>query len=65
MDKFKMFQRIIRGSMRYEFEGTMLTVTDWHTGQSISIDLAELSRDAFEDIVDYDDDEDDEDEEQE
>lgn len=53
------FKRMIRGSMRYEFYDTVLTITGWYSGKSISIDLGELTEEMFEELVVEEDDEDD------
>jgi hypothetical protein len=47
----KDFQKIINGSMRYEFAGTVLTVSDYRTGKEISIDLGQLTDETFEELV--------------
>ena len=54
------FQRIINRSMRYEFDGTVLTVTDWHTGQHVSIDLSMMTDEIFEELAFEDEEDEDE-----
>ena len=45
------FKRMIRGSMKYEFYDTVLTIKGWHSGKCISIDLGELTEEMFEELV--------------
>ena len=45
------FQRIINGSMAYEFDGTVLEVVGRYTGQRIRIDLGLLTDEMFEELV--------------
>ena len=58
------FNKIIRGSMSYEFEGTVLTVTGYFTGKRVSIDLGALDDEMFEQLVVEDEDDEYEDEEE-
>lgn len=51
------FLSIIRGSMEYEFDGTVLTVTGYYSGKRASIDLGELNEEMFDSMVVDEDDE--------
>ena len=58
---FEKFMRVLRKSKRYEMDcdGT-LRVTDYFTGETITLDLSRMSEEAFEEML-YDGDEDKED----
>ena len=53
MNRYERFLGIIRRGMRYEFDGTELTVTDYWTGECITIDLGALTEEAFNEIDVY------------
>ena len=64
--KLQLLESTLRGSMRYEFNGTVLTLTQYYSGKSIKIDLGNINEEMLEELIvpDYDDDEEyDEDEE--
>lgn len=48
---FDDFAEIIRGSKRYEMDGTLLTITGYYTGKQITIDLGAIDRETFEGLV--------------
>ena len=49
---FEQFMRILKKSKRYEMDcdGT-LTVTDYYTGESVTLDLSRMSEEAFEEML--------------
>ncbi len=53
------FQHIINGSMQYEFDGSVLTVTGYFSGKQVSIDLGLLTDEMFEELVVEDEEEED------
>lgn len=58
---YKEFMRILKSSKRYEMDcdGT-LRVTDYFTGETITLDLSRMSEEAFEEmVVEEEEDEDD------
>lgn len=54
------FRSILRGSKSYSFEGSVLTITGYYTGESVSIDLLQIDEEMLEvllvegDADDYD-----------
>lgn len=44
-------QRILRNSKRYEMDGSILTITDYYTGEAITLDLGQLSEETLEEIT--------------
>ena len=53
----KEFQRIIKGSMAYEFDGTVLEVVGRYTGERVRIDLGRLTDEMFEELVETEEEE--------
>ena len=45
------FTEIIRGSVRYEMDGTLLHLTGYYTGKQVTIDLGAIDRETFEGLV--------------
>lgn len=60
--KLRFLESTLRGSMRYEFEGTVLTLTQYYSGKSIRLDLGNITEEMLEELI-VDDDEEDEEEE--
>lgn len=46
-DEYDEYIRIIHGSKRYEFDGSVLTLTNYRTGHSVSLDMNALDIDTF------------------
>lgn len=57
------FLRILRGSKQYEFNGTVLEITQYYTGKRIKLDLSLINEDTLELILEDDDEEEEDDEE--
>lgn len=59
---YKQAKRILAGSKRYEFEDTVLSVTDYFTGDEVRLDLGRVDEDMYEELKaeemedDFDDD---------
>jgi hypothetical protein len=51
MKEYLKFLSILRNSKEYSFEGTILTVRSYRTGEEIKLDLAELTKEEFENIL--------------
>ena len=51
MGNFKAFRRVVGGSKRFAFEGSVLVLTDYYTGEITKIDLALIDEDMFNEIV--------------
>ena len=51
MDKYSKFLSILRNSKEYSFDGTVLTVRSYRTGEEIKLDLAQLTEEEFENIL--------------
>lgn len=49
-------QRILRRSKEFTFEGTVLVIRDYYTGQTVKLDLECVTNEMFEDLV-YEDEE--------
>lgn len=48
---YEKFQQILRGSKQFEFiNDTTLRITSYYTGESVDLDLTEMSEDAFEEM---------------
>ena len=45
------FQRMLDRSMSYEIQGSVLTITEYYTGKSVSLDLGCITEEMFEDLV--------------
>lgn len=52
--------QIINGSKEYKFEGTILTVKNYYTGQAIELDLGKLTEEILEELQPEPEEEDDE-----
>lgn len=46
------FQKILQGSKEYHFEGTVLVLRNYHTGEEIRLDLSMLDEEVFEELLD-------------
>lgn len=44
------FQRLLKSSKTFTFEGSVLVITDYYTGKKVNLDLSQLSEDVFEEI---------------
>lgn len=53
--QYQLLMNILKGSKRFQFEGTVLTVSDYFSGKKISLDLSYLSEEALEEILVRDD----------
>ena len=49
--RYRLFKSIIRSSMVYEFDGTVLQLTDYYTGKTISLDLGAVTMEMFEELI--------------
>lgn len=56
---YRKAQKILAGSKQYEFEDTVLSVTDYFTGDNVKLDLGRIDKYMYEglkaDELDYDD----------
>lgn len=50
-EKYEAFKHILNRSKEYSFEGSVLTLRDYHTGETVEIDLSLIDQDTFEEIV--------------
>lgn len=50
----KKYLNILRGSKYYEMNGTILTITSYHTGDAVSIDLGQITEEVLAEILVYD-----------
>lgn len=48
---YELLQQIIHGSVRYEINGTVLTLTGYYTGKEVKIDLAKITPEMLDEIV--------------
>lgn len=48
---YETFLSIIHGSVRYEIDGTVLTLTGYYTGKEVKIDLSKITPDMLEEIT--------------
>jgi len=48
---YETFLSIIHGSVRYEIDGTVLTLTGYYTGKEVKIDLSKITPDMLEEIA--------------
>ena len=48
---YEEFQRMWNKSMKYEIQGSVLTITEYYTGKSVSLDLGCITKEMFEDLV--------------
>lgn len=60
MGNFNAFRRVVNGSKQFTFEGSVLVLTDYYTGERTKIDLALIDEDVFNEIVVDDEDMEDE-----
>lgn len=44
-------RQILAGSKRYEFEDTVLSVTDYHFGDVVKLDLERVDKDMYEELM--------------
>ena len=51
MDNHELLNRILRSSKTYKFEGDVLTLTHYYTGESVKLDLSLLSPETVEAII--------------
>lgn len=51
MNDYLQFLRILRNSKEYSFDGTVLTIRSYRTGEEVKIDLAKLTKEEFENIL--------------
>ena len=47
----KKYLDILRGSKIYEMNGTVLKITSYHTGDAVSIDLAQIPEDVLAELL--------------
>lgn len=48
------FIKMLFSSKQYKFEGSVLEITDYYTGESVKLDLSQLPEDVFEEMVSED-----------
>ena len=53
---FTRFQRLLNSSKTYEFEDTVLIITDYRTGETVRLDLSQLDEETYNEIVCEDED---------
>ena len=53
---FTRFQRLLNSSKTYEFEDTVLIITDYRTGEAVRLDLSQLDEETYNEIVCEDED---------
>ena len=51
MDNIDLFRKILNSSKRYFMDGTELTISDYYTGESITIDLERIEEEVLEDLI--------------
>ena len=56
-------REIIGGSKEYSFSGTVLTLTGYHTGETIKLDLSKINKEILNVIMAEDEDEDEDEDE--
>ena len=49
--QYELLQRILNGSKEFNFEGTVLTLRSYRTGEEIRLDLSLIDEETFEEIV--------------
>lgn len=47
----KDLQRIINGSKEYRFEGTVLVITSYNTGDTVRLDLSAMTDETFDELA--------------
>ena len=45
------FYSLLRQSKRYEMQGSVLTISDYYTGESVSLDLSMLTEEMLEELI--------------
>lgn len=50
-DHYELLNRILRSSKRYEMDGSILTLTHYHTGEPLKLDLSLLDPETVEAIA--------------
>ncbi len=53
---FTRFQRLLNSSKTYEFEDTVLIISDYRTGETVRLDLSQLDEETYNEIVCEDED---------
>ena len=53
---FTRFQRLLNSSKTYEFEDTVLIISDYRTGETVRLDLNQLDEETYNEIVCEDED---------
>ena len=53
---FNRFQKLLRSSKSYEFDDTRLTITDYHTGERVTIDLSLIGEETYTEMLCEDED---------
>ena len=49
--KHDKFLQLLFKSKQYQFDGSVLEITDYYTGESVKLDLSLLPEDVFEEMV--------------
>jgi hypothetical protein len=48
---YERFRALLAESKQYSFEGSVLSLTNYHTGEQVNLDLAGISEDEYEELV--------------
>jgi hypothetical protein len=48
---YKEFLNIITGSKRFRFDGTVLEIAEYYTGNTISLDLSRITEEMLEELI--------------
>ena len=48
-------QHILAGSKQYQFDGPILTITNYYTGEEIKLDLSRLDEEVLNELIVQDD----------
>ena len=48
---YQFLMRTLRGSISYEFDGSVLTLTQYFTGKHIKLDLGNLTEEMLEELL--------------
>ena len=51
MENIELLRKILNNSKRYSMDGTKLTIADYYTGESITIDLERIEKEVLEDLI--------------
>lgn len=51
MENIELFRKILNNSKCYSMKGTELTISDYYTGESITIDLERIEEEVLEDLI--------------